>query len=181
MNRSSECGLARSNPNPCLSRSSSRARRTFRFWFNPRMRAHGDYLIQEGVEVVDFPKVWSMLTETYWSPGIPIERVQRAAENSSLVVGAFHEGEQVAYLRVVSDRTTFAWICDVIVGEAHRGKGLATAMTQYAIEHPEHQGLRRWILATRDAHPVYRKCGFTEITNPERWMAHFPRGSIGPV
>lgn len=139
------------------------------------------YSIREGIESVDFEKVHRMLAQTYWSPGISRERVERAASGSSLVVSMHDSEGLVGYLRVVSDRTTFAWVCDVIVDEAHRGNGIATAMTRYAIEHPEHQGLRRWILATRDAHGVYRKCGFAEITNPERWMAYFPPGSIGPV
>ena len=120
---------------------------------------------------MQFELVHSWLTATYWSPGVSHERVVRAAENSAIVVGAFLDGEQVGYLRVVSDRTSFAWICDVYVDEAHRKKGLAKAMTRFALEHPEHQGLRRWLLATRDAHDVYSECGFKPLPLPERWMA----------
>lgn len=145
------------------------------------MRMHGEYEIDADRSRLDFEKVQSMLCETYWSPGITLEKVIKAAEGSSLVVGAYKDGRQVGYLRIVSDRATFAWVSDVIVDEAHRGKGLAQAMTQFAIEDPHHQGLRRWVLATRDAHGVYEKCGFSVITNPERWMAYFPPGSIGPV
>ena len=98
------------------------------------------------------------------------EKVERAARNSSLVVGAYRGGEQVGYLRLVSDKTTFAWVCDVYVDEVHRGRGIARAMVRFALAHPEHQGLRRWLLATQDAHDIYAACGFKPLDNPERWM-----------
>jgi GNAT superfamily N-acetyltransferase len=130
----------------------------------------GDYELDTAIERVQFARVHGWLTESYWSPGISFERVVHAAEGSSLVVSAYRGNEQVGYLRVVSDRTTFAWVCDVIVDEAHRGKGLARAMLNFALEHPDHQGLRRWILATKDAHGVYAACGFEPLKAPERWM-----------
>jgi GNAT superfamily N-acetyltransferase len=77
-------------------------------------------------------------------------------------------------LRVVSDNTTFAWVCDVIVDDAYRGRGVGRAMVRFAQQHPDLQGLRRWILATRDAHGVYADCGFEPIINPERWMIYIP-------
>ena len=73
-------------------------------------------------------------------------------------------------MRVISDRTTFAWLADVYVDAPHRGKGIGKAMVRYALDHSEHQGLRRWVLATKDAHGVYEECGFEPIPNPERWM-----------
>jgi GNAT superfamily N-acetyltransferase len=131
---------------------------------------NGGYEVVEGIERVDFERVHAWLASTYWSPGIARERVERAASNSSLVIGAYLGLEQAGYLRVVSDRTTFAWICDVFVSEDHRGKGIARSMVQYALAHPEHQGLRRWLLATADAHGVYAECGFKPLENVERWM-----------
>jgi GNAT superfamily N-acetyltransferase len=128
------------------------------------------YSIQEGTNQIDFVLVHSWLTVSYWSPGVSLEQVQKAAANSSLVVNVLKGRSQVGYLRVVSDRTTFAWLCDVWVDEAHRGKGIAKAMVRYATAHPDHQGLRRWILATRDAHAIYNACGFTRLPEPERWM-----------
>jgi GNAT superfamily N-acetyltransferase len=135
----------------------------------------GEYALDTDLSRVQLDRVHGWLTETYWSPGVSRETVKRAAENSSLVVSVFHGTDQVGYLRVVSDRTTFAWICDVYVDESHRGSGIATAMVRFALEHPEHHGLRRWVLATRDAHHVYAGCGFEPLTAPERWMLRLKR------
>jgi GNAT superfamily N-acetyltransferase len=132
------------------------------------------YLIKEGCGEVDFGAVHRMLVHAYWCRGTTQDRVVKAARGSTLVIGVFHEGEQVAYARVVSDRTTFGWICDVIVREDHRGKGLGRAMVRFAIGHPEHQRFRRWVLATQDAQGVYGQCGFEPIDRPENWMAFRP-------
>jgi GNAT superfamily N-acetyltransferase len=134
-----------------------------------------DVEIVGGLDRVDFERVHGWLSSSYWSPGVAREKVQRAAQNSSLVVGAYMDGAQVGYLRVVSDKATFAWICDVYVDEAHRGNGIARAMVNYALKHPEHQRLRRWLLATADAHGVYAECGFKPLDNPERWMFLRPK------
>lgn len=141
-------------------------------------QSFGDYEIDEDRERLDFERVHGWLTTTYWSPGIFREKVERAARGSSLVVGAYRDGEQVGYLRIISDRATFAWVCDVFVDEAHRGRGLARAMVQYALNHPEHQGLRRWVLATLDAHGVYREVGFEPLPSPERWMIYAPQPDV---
>ena len=137
---------------------------------------HNNYEIDEARERLDFAQVHAWLRETYWSPGIARERVERAAQFSSLVVGAYHgpDGAQAGYLRVISDRATFAYICDVYVDAAHRGRGLARAMARYALTHPEHQNLRRWLLVTRDAQNVYAEVGFAPLPLPERWMAYLP-------
>ena len=127
---------------------------------------HGQYEIDDELEHLDFTRVHSWLTTTYWSPGVSREKVERAAHYSSLVVGCYLDDKQVAYLRVISDRTTFAWVCDVFVDEDHRGQGLAQKMVHFALEHPDHQGLRRWLLATKDAHGVYRKAGFDALPYP---------------
>ena len=135
---------------------------------------HGDYEIDDAPERIDLYRVHGWLASSYWSPGVPKETVERAARNSSMLVGAYFQSEQVGYMRVISDKATFAWLADVWVVEEHRGKGIAIAMVRFALQHPEHQGLRRWILATRDAHDVYRKAGCESITDPERWMIHRP-------
>ena len=138
----------------------------------------GAYEIAEGLERVDFARVHGWLATAYWSPGVSRERVERAAHHSSLVVGAYAPGgDQVGYLRVVSDLTTFAWICDVFVAEAHRGRGVASAMVRFALTHPEHRGLRRWLLATADAHALYAAAGFRPLPAPERWMLLAPGDS----
>ena len=137
------------------------------------------YDIDEDPARLDFARVHAWLSETYWSPGIARDRVERAAAHSSLVLGAYDaEGNQVAYLRVISDRATFAYLCDVYVDAAHRGRGLARALVRTALAHPDHQGLRRWLLATADAHGVYREVGFEPLPRPERWMALFPAAAV---
>lgn len=137
---------------------------------------HRSYEIDDTRERIDFARVHAWLTTAYWSEGVSRERVEKAARGSSLLVGVYNgEGDQVGYLRVVSDQTTFAWVCDVFVDEKHRGQGIGKTMVRFALEHPDHQGLRRWILATRDAHPIYASCGFELLPNPEKWMILLPR------
>ncbi|HVK58807.1 MAG TPA: GNAT family N-acetyltransferase [Candidatus Kapabacteria bacterium] len=136
-----------------------------------------DYEFTAEIERVDWARVHSWLASSYWTPGIPLERVKRAAENSALVLSGFKDFEQVAFLRVVSDRTRFAYLCDVWVDEAHRGKGLARKMVQTAMNHPDFNTCN-WLLATRDAHGVYAALGFTPLANPGLFMA---RGTFGGV
>ena len=85
-------------------------------------------------------------------------------------MGVFHAGEQVGFARVVTDRSTFAYLCDVYVLEDHRGKGLASWMLELIAAHPDLQGLRRFMLATRDAHALYKRHGFTPVKRPESLM-----------
>ncbi len=132
------------------------------------------YRIVEGFGPGDYAAVHAMLVEAYWCRGTLRERIEKSAQGSSLVMHAFWGDNQVGFARVVSDQTTFGWICDVIVHEEHRGRGLGRAMVRYALAHPEHQGFRRWVLATLDAHLVYEKCGFIPIDRPENWMAYLP-------
>jgi GNAT superfamily N-acetyltransferase len=141
------------------------------------IRLHNGYEIDDARERLDFERVHGWLTAVYWSLGISRERVEKGAAYSSLVVGVYKDGVQVAYLRVVSDRTRFAYICDVYVDEAHRRQGIAKAMVRYALEHPDHQGLRQWLLATSDAHRIYGAVGFTSLPKPERWMTFLPETS----
>jgi GNAT superfamily N-acetyltransferase len=138
-------------------------------------REYHGYEIDDDPERVDFARVHGWLTDTYWSPGVAREWVERAAAYSSLVVGAYDaDGRQAGYLRVISDRATFAYVADVYVDAAHRGRGLGRALVRCALDHPEHQGLRRWLLATADAHGVYAEVGFKPLPQPERWMAYLP-------
>lgn len=119
---------------------------------------------------LDMPKVHLWLTDSYWSPGITYQKVIRAMENSSLVIGAYQGNEQVGYMRLVSDKTTFAWISDVYVTEDHRGKGIAKAMVHFGMENPDYSTIKRWLLATRDAHEVYRGLGFGPLEYPDHFM-----------
>ena len=108
--------------------------------------------------------------ESYWAQGIPLGVFERAVR-ASLTVGAYADtGEMAAMARVVTDRATFGWICDVFVGEAWRGQGLGKALMAYLAAHPDLQGLRRLHLATRDAHGLYAQFGFVPLTGVDHWM-----------
>src|SRR6185503_12358753 len=118
---------------------------------------------------LDIGAIHAFLTQSYWSPGIPRATIERAIANS-LCFGVFSQGQQVGFARVVTDRTTFAYLCDVYVLEAHRGRGLAQQLMTRIVEHPELQGLRRMLLATRDAHGLYAKFGFKPLAAPQVMM-----------
>lgn len=108
-------------------------------------------------------------TESYWAIGRDIETVERSIKNS-LPFGVYKDGKQVGFARVLTDYATFAWIADVFVLKEHRGKGLSKWLMEVILAHPNLQGFRRWVLATKDAQPLYRKFGFMELKRPERWM-----------
>lgn len=128
-----------------------------------------DYQISSDPQRLDLSVIHGYLTRSYWSPGIPREVVERAAMNS-LCFGAYLGDEQVAFARLVTDRATFAYLADVFVLEAHRGRGLSQRLMAAVLAHPELQGLRRMLLATRDAHALYAKFGFEPVARPERFM-----------
>lgn len=117
--------------------------------------------------------VYGWLTGAYWSFGIRRDVVERAFANS-LSVGAYAEGgAQLGVARLVTDQATFAWLCDVYVAEEARGQGVARAMVQRLLDDPRLQTLRRWCLATRDAHAVYAPLGFGAV-NAATWMERLP-------
>ncbi|GAB3946398.1 GNAT family N-acetyltransferase [Kribbella albertanoniae] len=119
---------------------------------------------------IDVDVVHSFLSTAYWSPGVPRDVVERSIEGS-LNVGVYTSaGELVAFARAVTDRATFAWIADVFVLLEFRGHGLGKFVVSSLIEHPELKGLRRWMLATLDAHELYRQYGFNELTDLKRMM-----------
>ena len=120
------------------------------------------YELREGA---DARAAHAYLTQSYWSPGIAFETVEKALANS-LCVSALHDGAQVGMARVITDRATFAYLADVYVLDGHGG---------YLQEHPELQGLRRWMLATRDAHGLYDAMGWQPLADPDIFMQrHFP-------
>jgi len=118
---------------------------------------------------LDLDVIHGFLTTSYWARGVPRDVVARSMEHS-LCFGAFDEGRQVGFARVVSDRATFAYICDVFALESHRGRGVGKSLMAAIMSHPELQGLRRWTLFTRDAHGLYRQFGFGAAGQPERLM-----------
>ncbi|MES1156667.1 MAG: GNAT family N-acetyltransferase [Alphaproteobacteria bacterium] len=124
----------------------------------------------EQPSAADLDVIHGFLTETYWSPGIPREIVERACANSICAIARNDAGALIGFARAVSDRATFAWVADVMVLPAHRGKGLGRALVASLQAHPELQNLRRWVLGTRDAHGVYAALGFTPLGAPDRYM-----------
>jgi GNAT superfamily N-acetyltransferase len=109
------------------------------------------------------------LNESYWAKGRPIEAVEKSIENS-LNFGALVDGQLVGFARVVTDRATFAWLCDVVLDERSRGLGVGKALVEAVVDYPDLVGIKRIVLATRDAHGLYRQHGFEPLPNAENWM-----------
>jgi GNAT superfamily N-acetyltransferase len=127
------------------------------------------FTISTDPQRLDRRVVHEFLTASYWAKGIPRETVDRSIEGA-LCFGLYEDGRQVGFARVITDRATFAYLADVFVLESHRRRGLAEWLMETILAHPDLQGLRRWMLLTRDAHPLYRKVGFTDLAHPERVM-----------
>ena len=135
------------------------------------MKKNIEFHIRDGFENMDFDRVRDMLKGVFWSPGIKKEEVIQGSKHSALLVGAFDkEGNQVGFSRVVSDKTRFAYVLDVVVDEDHRGGGIGQAMMRYMLNHPDLKDVYQWVLLTRDAHEVYKKVGFKILSQPENWM-----------
>jgi GNAT superfamily N-acetyltransferase len=144
----------------------------------PPDRHYRGYLISFDPARLDRAAIHAALTESYWATGVSRETVDRSLDHS-MAVGAYLDppppeggSGQVGLIRLITDRATFAWVCDVYVLPEHQGRGLAQAMMRALREHPELQGLRRWMLATRDAHSLYAKSGFRlfDTTEQARYM-----------
>ncbi|MDP2006001.1 MAG: GNAT family N-acetyltransferase [Rubrivivax sp.] len=127
------------------------------------------YEISTDVARLDVKSIHAFLSETYWSPGIPLTTVERAIENS-VCVGTYSGGAQIGFARMVTDKATFAYLADVYVLEEHRGNKLSKRMMEALLQLQELQGLRRMMLATRDAHALYEKFGFKALSAPTRFM-----------
>jgi len=129
---------------------------------------------------IDIDYVHQFLTQSYWSPGVPIETVKKAMDGS-LCFGMYDNdrqtlptGRQVGYARMITDNATFAYLADVFIDEKFRGKGLGKWLIKVILAHPDLQGLRRIMLATKDAHKLYEQCDFISLNNPERYMVYSP-------
>jgi GNAT superfamily N-acetyltransferase len=136
----------------------------------PHELRHGDYLISDDPARLDADAVHAFLSRCYWAEGIPRDVVARSLENS-LCLGIFTAtGAQIGLVRVITDYATFAYLCDVYVLEAHRGRGLSKAAMRAYCSHPRLQNLRRQHLVTQDAHGLYAQFGFNPLTQPDRHM-----------
>jgi len=118
---------------------------------------------------LDRKLVHGFLSGTYWAAGIPRATVDHAIDNS-YCFGVYEAGRQIAFARVITDHATFAWLADVFVVESHRGRGVGKHLVAAILADPGLQNLRRWMLATLDAHGVYEPFGFRAVSHPERFM-----------
>jgi len=129
----------------------------------------GEYTLTTDPARVDLAVVHGFLASSYWARDIPLEVVRRSIEHS-LNFTLLHGAEQVGFARVITDYATFAYLGDVFVLEAHRGRGLSKWLMEVVVAHPDLQGFRRWVLLTRDAHGLYAQFGFRALASPERYM-----------
>jgi len=130
----------------------------------------GEFFITTDRTRLDLDLIHAFLTNCYWAKGIPRETVERSIEHA-LCFGIYDgSGAQVGFARVITDFATIAYLGDVFVLESHRGRGLGKWMMESIMQHPAVQGLRRWILLTRDAHGLYQQFGFTPLKAADRYM-----------
>ncbi len=131
---------------------------------------NGEYTISTDRALLQIDAIHQFLKEkSYWAKERTKEQTARAIENS-LPFGVYKCKNQIGFARVVTDYATFAYLGNVFILEEFRGQGLSKWLMQVIIEHPDLQGFRRWILATKDAHALYEKFEFTALKFPERWM-----------
>jgi len=129
-----------------------------------------DYEISTDRARLDLDLIHDFLSRhSYWAAGRARDVVARSIENS-LPFGIYQGSDLVGFARIVTDYATFAWIADVFILPAHRGHGLSKWLMEVIISHPQLQGFRRWVLATKDAHGLYERFGFIPLHRPERWM-----------
>ena len=123
---------------------------------------------------MDIDIIHSFLTRSYWAEGISKEIIRRSIEGA-LCFGVFENDKQVGFARMITDKATFAYLADVFIIDEYRGLGLSKWLMEVIMSYPDLQGLRRMMLATRDAHELYKKFGFTQLNNVDRWMhIHYP-------
>jgi predicted N-acetyltransferase YhbS len=137
----------------------------------------GEYALSTDPARLDLDAVYGFLAGSYWGQGIERRTIERSIAHS-IAYGVYHltapRERQVAFGRVITDRATFAYLSDIFVLESHRGRGLGAWMVEAMCGHPDLQGLRRWVLVTRDAHRLYSRFGWAPMRDPERWMERLP-------
>lgn len=134
-------------------------------------RFREDYFVSSDPEKLDLQFIHNWLAkESYWAADIPFKLLERTLRNSFCFGVYQKDGQQVGFGRVVTDYTTFAWVTDVFIMDAHRGKGLSRFLMNTLLEHPEMRIVRRWLLGTEHAHGLYRKLGFVDLEHPENFL-----------
>lgn len=131
-----------------------------------------EFYITTDFQKIDFEAVCSLLRQSYWANDRTRDEIIKSSKYS-LCFSLFHGGKQIGFLRVITDYTTFAYLCDVIINEEYRHSGLGVWFLECVFKHPELQNLRRWSLATKDAHDFYKKIGFKNLSRPESFMELF--------
>ncbi|MDQ1727916.1 MAG: hypothetical protein QOD33_41 [Pyrinomonadaceae bacterium] len=135
-----------------------------------RQWQQGAYTISTDDRLLDLQVIHDFISkQSYWGQGRTLAVVQRALVNS-LNFGLYQDAQQIGFARVVTDYATFAWVADVFILPAYRGRGLSKWLMEVILSHPELQGFRRWVLATKDAHGLYERFGFIPLHRPERWL-----------
>lgn len=132
----------------------------------------GEFEISTDLARLQLNEIHRYLSRSYWASGRSLETV-RSSTHNSLCFGLYHGPRQVGFARVISDKATFAYLCDVYVLEDYQGQGLGKWLMSVVVSHPELQNLRRFVLATRDAHGLYEQFGFVSLQNADRWMEIF--------
>ena len=131
----------------------------------------GGFVFSDDPNKIDPIRIHHYLsTQSYWAENIPFETLKRSIENS-LCFGIYKETKQIGFARWITDKATFAYLADVYVEEPFRGQGLAKKLMSLMLFHHDLQGLRRYMLATQDAHGLYEQFGFTALEHPDRLMA----------
>lgn len=131
--------------------------------------------IDDGLEISSDPKrldlaaIHGFLKHSYWAKGRPRSVIEKSLKHS-LNFGLYKGKRQIGFARVVTDYATFAWVCDVFIDDEFRGKGLGKWLMETMLAHPDLQNLKRWLLATKDAHDLYRRYGFKPLQESARWM-----------
>ena len=128
-----------------------------------------NFTISDNIDDLNIGVIHEFLNKAYWAKGIPMDIVKKSIENS-LCFGLFDDEKQIGFGRAITDYATFAYMADVFVVDNYRGKGLGKWLVSCILDHPDLQGLRRWMLATLDAHGLYQKFGFVPLNEPERIM-----------
>ncbi|MFD0749467.1 GNAT family N-acetyltransferase [Mucilaginibacter calamicampi] len=142
-------------------------------YMNDEVFINNGFSISTDNSLLDIDLIYNYLDkDSYWANGIPFEKLERSI-NNSLCFGLYYKQKQIGFARVVTDKAVFGYLADVFILPEHRKKGLSKWLVQTIMAHPDLQGLRRWSLATLDAHGLYAQFGFTELTNSERWMQIF--------
>ncbi len=141
------------------------------------LKMENNFFVSTDKSKLDIKLIHNFLRRSYWAKDITLKTVEDSIKNS-LCLGIYQEDRQVGFARVITDYATFAYLADVFILENYQGRGLARLMLEFISDHPKLQNLRRWMLATKDAHGLYSKYGFKKLENPDHFMTRARPGTI---